>query len=223
VSAARDRFLAALLAIELACAVPARSGAERALDRLATAWSNIHEYSVTINAHEVLGGASQDRVLHYSFRKPAQARLDLMSGGRSVATILWRGGDRVVAYRSGLSFLRIRGNAADPRFTSLRGNGVRTPILGDIVGCFEQHQSRVEEHRGPLVNGEPTDEIVLDRAGVSCANDSAADRAITRDVVDVSQGGTILMRRRYEGAQLVEAWNLSDYQLNASFDDHVFK
>jgi hypothetical protein len=199
-----------------------RAPAGTALERLVGAWSSVHDYSVTIDAHEVLGKSSQDRVLHYDFRKPAHARLDLMARTRSVATILWSGGDSVVAYRSGLSFLRIRGSAEDRRFTSLRGNGVRTPVLGDIVACFEQHQSGVEERSGPIVNGQPTDEIVLERADISCAGESPADRAVTRDIIDVSRRDTIVMRRRYEGSKLVEAWTLRDYRINAGFDDRVF-
>jgi outer membrane lipoprotein-sorting protein len=216
------RLGAALLAVVLPCLLPTGAPAGTALDRLVGAWSSVDDYSVTIEAHEALGKSSQDRVLHYAFRKPAQARLDLMAGTRSVATILWSGGDSVVAYRSGLSFLRIRGSAEDRRFTSLRGNGVRTPVLGDIVACFERHQSSVEVRSGPVVNGQPTDEIVLERAGISCAGDSPADRAVTRDIIEVSRRGTILMRRRYEGPELVEAWNLRDYRINAGFDDRVF-
>jgi outer membrane lipoprotein-sorting protein len=216
------RYVAALLALILSCAFPTGALAETALKRSAGAWSSIHDYAVTIDAHEVLGRSSQDRVLRYVFRKPAQARLDLMAGRRRVATILWSGGDSVVAYRSGLSFLRVHGSPDDRRFTSLRGNGVRTAVLGDIVACFEQHQSSIRERGGPAVNGEPTDEIVLERAGFSCAGDSPADRGITRDVIDVSQRGTILMRRRYQGSELVEAWSLRDYRINAGFDDPVF-
>jgi outer membrane lipoprotein-sorting protein len=130
------RCVAALLAIVLTCAFPTGAVAETALERLAGAWSSIHDYGVTIDAHEVLGRSSQDRVLRYVFRKPAQARLDLMAGRRSVATILWRGGDSVVAYRPGLSFLKVHGSPEDRRLTSLRGNGVRTAVLGDIVACF---------------------------------------------------------------------------------------
>jgi outer membrane lipoprotein-sorting protein len=211
-----------LLALALSCLVPTRAAAETALDRLAGAWSSIRDYSVTIDAHEVLGQSSQDRVLRYVFRKPAQARLDLMAGTRSVATILWSGGDSVVAFRSGLSFLKIRGSAEDRRFTSLRGNGVRTAVLGDIVTCFEENRSNVHERSGPTVDGESTDEIVLERTGVSCAGDSPADRAVTRDVIDVSRRGAILVRRRYVGAELVEAWILHDYRINAGFDDRVF-
>jgi hypothetical protein len=69
------RYIAALLALILSCAFPTGALAETALKRLAGAWSSIHDYAVTIDAHEVLGRSSQERVLRYVFRKPAQARL----------------------------------------------------------------------------------------------------------------------------------------------------
>jgi outer membrane lipoprotein-sorting protein len=210
-----------VVAAALACLMSSPVSAGSALDRLATAWSDVHDYSVTIDAHEVLRGGSENRTLHYAFRKPMQARLDLVSRGRSVATILWSGGDGVTAYHPGFSFLKIHGNARDRKFTSLRGNGVLTPNLGDIFGCLEQHQGAIVERRGPTIDGEPTDEIALERAHTACADDSDTDRRITLDVIDVSQRGTILLRKRYEGPQLVEKWILRDYRINAGLDDNL--
>ncbi len=214
---------AAALAAGLTGATVGPAGAETALDRLAAAWSNTRDYSVTILAHEVLGANSEDRVLHYFFRKPGQARLDVMSADRRVATVVWTGGEDLVAYRAGLSFLKIHGSVDDHRFTSLRGNGVRTPVLGNIVACLEQYRDDLQEHSGPAIDGEPTEEIVLDRERVACPGDSAADRDITRDVIDVSQSGTIVARKRYERAQLVEAWNMTDYRVNTGLDDGIFR
>jgi hypothetical protein len=96
-------------------------------------------------------------------------------------------------------------------------------MLGDIVACLEEHRDAIAEHAGPAVDGEPTDEIVLDRERSSCPGDLPLDRGITRDVIDVSQRGTIVMRRRYERAQLVEAWSMTDYCVNAGLDDGVFR
>jgi len=200
-----------------------QAGAESALERLSTAWSNVHDYTVTIDAHEVLGSRSQDRELHYAFRAPMQARLDLMSGEKSVATIVWSGDDNVVAYRPGLSFLKIHGHARDRRLTSLRGNGVLTPDLGHIIACFAQHKDAIDQRRGPAVDGEPTDEIALVGTHSPCPDDPPADQGVTLDAIDVSRRGVIVMRKRYEGAQLVEAWSLKDYRINAGLDDSIFK
>ncbi len=217
------RVGAAILAVQgfdgVACAA-----SQSATDRLAAAWARVHDYSVSIDAHEVLGSRTEDRQLRYAFEKPSQARLDLMSGDRRVASLVWSGGDQLVAYHPGLAFIRLRGNVHDRRFTSLRGNGVLTPNLGDIVACLEQRKQAIQEHPGPIIGGAQTQEIRLSYAtGDRCPDDPAVDGAITRDVFDVALSGVVVMRKRYEGEKLVESWDLHDYRINAGLPDSALK
>jgi hypothetical protein len=190
-------------------------------DRLASDWQGMHDYSVTIDAHEELGSESDEHELHYAFRKPDRARLDVVNGTRSGTTIVWSGGPGVVAYRRSMSFLKMHGDPRQKDLTSLRGNGVLSPNIGDLVSCFGEHREELVERSGPVIDGEATDEIALPYKDVSCPDDPPADKgAITLDVLDVShKTGLILMRKRYAGDEVVERWELKDYVIDSGLRD----
>ncbi|MBD5656898.1 MAG: hypothetical protein IAI50_17210 [Candidatus Eremiobacteraeota bacterium] len=193
-------------------------------DHLQSTWSHLHDYSVTIEAHEVLGTESDDHELRYAFRKPDHARLDVVVGTKSGSTLVWTGGDSVVAYRRGLSLFKMHGNVHQKDLTSLRGNGILNPNMGDIIACFGEHRDGLHEHDGPTVDGEATDEVALTYVDVSCPNDPPSDRAVTLDVIDISKkSGLVLMRKRYEGDEVVERWQLKDYKIDADMSDSMFR
>ncbi len=210
-----------LVAVFVANSVTGRAAAPLpAFDKLASDWATLHEYSVTIQAHEVLGDRSSDHELHYAFRKPHEARLDVVAGTKSGSTILWDGSDRVTAYRRALSFFKMHGGVRDVDLTSLRGNGILNPNMGDVVACFQAHRERLEERPGPTVGDEATDEVALPYTNVSCPDDSSVDKAVTLDVLDLSKRtGLIVMRKRYVGDQVVEHWELKDYKIDTNLTD----
>jgi outer membrane lipoprotein-sorting protein len=189
------------------------------------AWSGVHDYSVTIESHEQLGAVSDEHEFFYAFRKPANARLDVVKGPRSGATILWDGGDRVTAYKRALSLFKLHAGAWDKNLTTLRGNGILSSNMGDVVQCFGAHRAALRERAGPLVDGQATDEIELPYAGVECPDDPAADRGtVTRDVLDVSKlTGFVVLRERYAGDDVVERWELKDYKIDSGLDDSEFR
>jgi hypothetical protein len=200
------------------------AGAQDAFDRLQLLWNGLHEYSVTIEEREVMGAQTSEHTLHYAFRKPNQARLDVVTGTKSGSTILWSGGDRVIAYHRNLSFFKMHGGVKDVDLTSLRGNSILSPNMGDLLACFGEHRAALIEREGPVIDGEPTDELALPYAGVSCPDDSPSDRNVTLDILDVSQhSGLILMRTRYEGEAVVERWVLKDYKIDSGLTDADFK
>ncbi|MBC5799449.1 MAG: hypothetical protein GIX03_03250 [Candidatus Eremiobacteraeota bacterium] len=201
--------------------VPARAAtALPALDHLAATWRNLHDYSVTIVAHEVMGDRSSDHELQYAFRKPHQARLDVIKGTKSGSTILWDGGDRVTAYRRGLSLFKMHGSAHDVDLTSLRGNGILNPDEGDVVACLDAHRDRIVERAGPTVDGDATDELVFSNANISCPDDPASDKDVTLDVIDVSKRtGLVVLRKRYVGKDVVEHWELKDFKIDSGLTD----
>jgi hypothetical protein len=214
--------LAAAFVATLPAALPLATCADDAhpthpaFDRLSATWNRLHAYGVTIDSHEVLGDTAQDREIHYFFRKPDHAQLDVLNGPSAGATVVWDGGDRVQAYKRGLSFFKLHADAHDKRVTSLRGNSVLTPDLGRVLDCYGGHRDALRESAGPVVAGEATDEISLTYAGLSCPDDSAADKGITLDVLDVSRSsGLVVERRRYEGDAVVERWELHDYSLDS--------
>jgi hypothetical protein len=88
--------------------------------------------------------------------------------------------------------------------------------MGDVLACFGQHRGELIERDGPPIDGEPTDELALPYADVTCPDDPATDREITLDVLDVSKRtGLVLMRKRYAGDAVVERWELKDYRIDS--------
>ncbi len=194
--------------------VPAAAG--DLFERLQSQWLGLHEYSVTIMAHEVMGDQSDEHELFYEFQKPDHARLDVVNGTKSGSVILWNGGDRVTAYRRNLSFFKIHGGVRDHDLTSLRGNGILNPNMGDVLACYGDHRSDLREREGPEIDGEATDEIALPYAGVTCPDDPESDRDVTLDELDISKKtGLVVMRKRYAGDTVVERWELKDYRIDS--------
>ena len=205
-------------------ALPAGASAGPTFDRLVENWTRLHDYTVTIEAHEVLGDRTADNVLRYAFRKPDRARLDVVAGTQNGSTMVWSGGERVVGYRRGMSLFKMHGELHDKMLTSLRGNDILSPNLGDIVDCFAKYRDRVEEREGPPVEGEPTAEVMLPYADVSCPDDPPVDKAVTLDVLDISKRtGLIVERKRFAGEQMVERWTLKDFKADSGLADTDLK
>jgi outer membrane lipoprotein-sorting protein len=217
----RPVLLGAFLVLALVPPAGAVTSSLPAFDRLAATWDGIQDYTVTIEAHEVLGDESAESELHYAFRRPDHARLDVLRGLRSGSTMVWDGGDRVTAYKRGLSFFKMHGDVRDKNLTSLRGNGILNPNIGDVLACFAANKDQLREHEGPEIDGKPTDEIELPYRDVICPDDPPADRgAVTLDVVDVDRdSGLAVMRKRFVGDLVVERWELRDYQINSGLSD----
>lgn len=216
--------LVALAFAALPRMVDAGAGVDPAFERLETLWAGIAGYSITIRAHEVRGDRSEDSELRYTFVRPDRARLDVVRGPQSGATIVLVGpGDAVVAYHRGLSILKLHGNAHEELLTSLRGNGILTPSFGDVIACFAAHRGELREMSGPAIAGRPTDRIELPYAGVACPDDSAVDRGtVTLDAIDIARDtGLIVRRERYAGSEVVERWDISDYTIHSGFRDDV--
>jgi hypothetical protein len=216
------RCLAGALAL---CLLLTPAGAPAApassFERLEALWSGIQDYSMTIDAHEVLGDQSAENELHFAFKRPDHARLDILTGLRSGSTIVWGGGDRVTAYMRLFSFFKMHGDARQKDLTSLRGNGILNPNMGDVIACFAAYRDQLREHDGPEIAGKPTDEIELPYRGVECPDDPPADRGtVTLDVLDVDrQSGLVITRKRYEGDAVVERWDMADWRINAGLSD----
>jgi outer membrane lipoprotein-sorting protein len=195
-----------------------------ALSALSVEWSNVRDYTVTIDSREFRDSRSQRQLLKYAYRRPDRARLEIVDGAQRGAIIVWRGNNSATAYRRGLRLFSLHLAPRDERVTSLRGNGVLTPNFDGILACFADHRAQVSERRGPPVEGEPTTAIALARAGFACAIDSPIDREVTRDVLYVSQkSGLPVLRERYVGARLVERWELHDLRLNPNLPDSAFR
>jgi len=217
------RRLALAASVFLAALAPAAAGVEGvpAFDRLQNMWTSVSDYSMTIDAHEVLGDQTADSELHYAFKRPDQARLDVLKGLKSGSTMVLDGVDRVVAYYRRFSFFKKHGDAREKDLTSLRGNGILNPNFGDLVACFGAHKDELRQTDGPAVDGEATDEVALSYQHDDCPVDSATDRGtITLDVLDIARDtGLVVARKRYAGNEVVESWQLSDFKINSGLTD----
>jgi len=221
----RSLFLG--VALTLTLGVTGGAGAELqttevpAFDRLQATWSHISDYSLTIDSHEVLGNDSAENEMHFAFRRPDRARLDIVKGYRSGGTIVWNGGDRVTAYRRPFSFFKLHASVWDKNLTSLRGNGILNPNVNDILACFAAHHELLRQREGPPVDGKATDEIELPYRDVSCPDDPPVDRGtVTLDVIDIDRAsGMPVMRKRYAGDEIVERWELTGFTVNTGLAD----
>jgi len=208
-------MLCTLAALPYAVRADAGGPAVPALDRLAAAWSGLHGYSVTIEAHEVLDGKIDDHTLRYAFAKPQHAEIDVVAGSQTGATIVWDGGDRLTYYRRGLSFLKMHSGLHDKALTSLRGNTILAGDMGDILSCFAAHRDTLTQADGPDLDGGQTAEVRMSYHGEPCPDDPPADRSVTLDVIDISKtSGLVVERRRYEGTAVVERWDLTGFKLD---------
>jgi hypothetical protein len=183
-------------------------------------WSHIRDYTVNVEAHEVIDGRAFTDVLRYAYRRPDRARLEITSGAQRGSVVIWNGDDRATAYRRGLSFLKLRFGVKDRRVTSARGNGILTPNFDTIIRCFEAHPQSISESPGPAIDGDATTAITLTRDGFACPEDSTLDHDLTRDVLYVSNRTHLpLLRERYAGSARVEAWKLTNLKINSGLTD----
>ena len=223
----RSKWMTAV-SVLFACLTPAAGGgapSDSPFAQLLTTWRQVRDFTVTIEATERLGGRTTQNVLHYAFRKPDRARLDVVAGPSRGAVVIWRGGDRVTAYHRSLSFFKVRTRVKSSRVTSPRGNGVLTPNLGDVLECFARHRGDVRERPGPMVDGDATSAIVLNyTGGVACPDDSSKDGDVTQDVLYVSRRtGYVVRRERYERESLVERYALRDLRVDEGLPDDLFR
>lgn len=183
-------------------------------------WSHVRDYTVNVEAHEVLDGHTYNDGLRYEYRRPDRARLEIIYGAQRGSIVTWNGDDSATAYRRDLSFLKVRYGARDRRVTSARGNGVLTPNFDAIIACFESHPHSITESPGPSIDGNATTAITLDRSNFSCPADSKLDHDITRDVLYVSKRTHFpLLRERYAGSARVESWKLTNLKINSGLTD----
>ena len=205
------------------CVVPASAGAPMppAFAHLEATWNGISDYTMTIEAHEVLGQESADSELHYAFKKPNRARMDVIKGNNSGSTVYFEPPNKLTAYMRSFSVFKKHGEVREKDLTSLRGNSILNPNIGDVIACWSAHAGLMRQTEGPLVNGQQTDLISLPVAKITCPDDAAADRGVvTFDEIYIARdSGLIVMRKRYAGREILERWEITDYKLNTGLTD----
>ncbi|MDP9017588.1 MAG: hypothetical protein M3N19_04645, partial [Candidatus Eremiobacteraeota bacterium] len=131
-------FSLVLAAIFLSAMLPGTATASpAALNSFDEAWSKINDYTVVLKAHEISGGNTQDRVYNYFFRKPHQAKTDIVDGDGRGGGGVWNGGDQVSGHQGGfLSRFHLKVGLHDRRAVSIRGYTLPDGLFNSIVGHY---------------------------------------------------------------------------------------
>jgi len=185
----------------------------------------VHDYAVTIDAHEVDGARSDDRTMRFWFLSPSHAKLEVLQGPSAGTRLIWSGGDNVHVRGGVFSVIPLWLDLRDPRITSLRGNTILRAEFGPTVECFVAHRDAVTESPGPSSDGRATVLVTLSLpGGIGCPADSEKDRAVTKDVLTVERDDAVVLeRKRYAGSTLVERWKLSDVKFDAGLTEADFR
>ncbi len=175
------------------------------LDDFARAWATIVSYSATVTLFEQNGDRTQDAVFNYTFAKPSTATAYEAKGNHAGVTLVWNGGDTVVAQRAGLfSFFKKSLALHDPMATTIRGASIDQLGFGAILNHAEQ-AGTLSEAPGEVVAGVPTEAVTFVPAS------SGADDGLTREVLELSSNSHFPLRiMAYAGTQLVRKIDFTD-------------
>jgi hypothetical protein len=207
--------LCAGLALVLAAPVSAGT-TQSAFDGLVDRLRAVHAYEFDVDATEHAGSVTKAATMHVAVNVDDHSeQLVILAGAHHGSVVSWSGGpDESVKLPGMMSVIPIHGALRDSKFLSLRGNDIRVAELQTILDCYAAHRDSMVEAPGPMLDGEATVSIsISSKDGVMCdGNDWQQERAVTRDEVLVSRATGLPKRRaRYEGAILVEEWDLRDF------------
>ncbi len=199
-------------------AVPASAAGAPAITAFDDAFAKINDYTMTVKAHEVLGNSTQDRVYHYAFKRPALAKVDIVSGDGAGSGGVWKGGDTVKGHKKVLfaTFSRTV-PVHDPQATSLRGYTIPDGLMQNEVDKYKTIKGDLTQKNGPDVDGKPTDELDLTVA------DPSQNQGVTRMVIDLDKTTHFPVRQqRYQGDKVVADEAFSEIKTNVGLTDNDF-
>ncbi|HEY8297564.1 MAG TPA: hypothetical protein VIG32_06035 [Candidatus Baltobacteraceae bacterium] len=222
-NAQRTRFFSLTLGFAALALILAhgalRAAPVPALAAFDDAFAKVHDYTVTLRAHEVSGSRTQDRVYHYWYRKPNDAKIEIASGEGAGGGGVWTGGDQVSGHQGGflISKFHLKVGLHDGRAVSLRGYTIPDGLFPNEVEKYRTIKGQLSEGAGPTVDGQATDAVTLNVA------DPAAVGGVTRMVLDLSKATHMPVRQiRYQGDQIVadEIW--SELKTNVGLSERDF-
>jgi outer membrane lipoprotein-sorting protein len=196
----------------------ARAATTPAISAFDDAFAKVNDYTVTMTAHEVSGNDTQDRVYHYWFKKPADAKIEVVSGPGRGSGGVWTGGDRVSGHQGGLlSHFHMKVDLHDGRAVSLRGYTIPDGLFSNEVARYRDSKGELSEHDGPTIDGEATDAVELKPA------DPKTLGGITRMVLYLSKSTHMPIKQmRYQGDQLVADETWTELKTNVGLTDSDF-
>jgi hypothetical protein len=190
--------------------MPTLSGAPPAWAAFERAWAGIAAYSVTIAVFERKGTQVQNVVFDYTFRKPSTATVHVVKGPNAGVTLVWSGGNTVVAHRSSglLSIFKKTLSLHDPAVTTIRGSSIDQLSFAAILAHGQDTAGPTSQAPGPVIDGAASEAVTL------IPTSSVADAGLTREIVDISTVTSLPLRvLGYEGDVLVRQIDFSNIKL----------
>jgi outer membrane lipoprotein-sorting protein len=205
----RTAIVAVALICSLATAIPAQAqNAEPpAWAKFKDVWKNVTSYSATVVVFERERTEVLSSILDYTFRKPSSATVHFSAGPNAGVTVVWNGGNTVIAHRStGIAALfKKTFSLHDARVTTIRGSSIDQLSFAAILAHAQVTPGIVSQDIGPAILDIPTDAVTL------VPTSSLADTGLTREVVDISvPTGLPLRVLGYEGNTLVRQIDFSN-------------
>ncbi len=194
-------------------AVAQPTSAGRELGAFASAWASINGYSARVAIFDQKGSQSQNLLFDYTFQKPSNVTVDIITGPNAGINLAWDGGTSVVAHHgSGLAAMFKRTvSLHDPLVTTLQGSSIDQLSFGAILAHGQQAAGTLSATPGETIDGIATNAVTLTVA------DPATNAGLTREVVELSTLTNLPMRvLGYEGSTLVRRVDFSNVKLRAS-------
>ena len=163
-------------------AVTPAAAADRALNAYARAWAGMTGYTATVTAFEQKGTQSERCTLSYTFKKPANVAVHIISGPNAGSNLTWDGGPTVTGSPGSglLSFLKKKFPLHDPAVTTTRGSSIDEMSFGSILAHAEHQTGTLTDGPAEDIAGVSADVVALTPA------DPAADGGLTREVIELS-------------------------------------
>jgi outer membrane lipoprotein-sorting protein len=207
-------FIAACAAL-IALAMPASPARAQPIDSPAwttfeDTWASVKGYSATVTIFEQNGAQVQNMVFDYTFHKPSTATLHYDKGPNAGVTVVWDGGDTVVAHRgNGLTaFFKKTFSLHDPLMTTIRAASIDQLSFSAILAHSHDTPGTISQSSGPTITGIATEAVTLVPAS------SSEDFGLTHETVDISAVSGLPVRLvGYENETLVRQIDFSNMKL----------
>lgn len=217
----RPRFFALALIASVLCAIaaPGAAGAATtpALTAFEEAWAHVNDYTVTVRAHEVQGGNTQDRTYQFWWKRPHQAKTLIVDGDGRGSGGVWNGGDQVSGHQGGfLSRFHLKVDLHDHRAVSIRGYTIPQGLIMNQVAQYKDIKGKLSEKGG----ANNTQEVTLDVANPAT---SGTEAGVTRMSIFFSKSTHMPVRQiRWAGDKVVTDESWSDLKTNVGLGDGEF-
>jgi len=201
-----------------AVVAPASAATVPAITAFQETFAKVNDYTVTVNAHEVLGNQTQDRTYRYMFKRPHLGKTQILSGPGAGGGGVWTGGDTVSGHQGGiLSFIHFNVGLHDARATTLRGYTIIAGMLQNQVGKYTTMKGTLSERNGPVIGGQDTTLVELKIAP------GAGEPGETRAVIYFSKSTHMPVAQiRWSGDQIISREFWTDLRTNVGLKDSDF-